>query len=167
MDEDATWYGSRPRHRPHCRRVPSAARKGHSTPPSFRPMSIVATVAHLSYTAELLLECPLVESSANTKFWLHMYVYAECTKSSVLKDRRSVCQYRKWLLKTSLWNCGQFATLKTNLGFSSQFCSNVSDISYDIQGDTDLKWQLFLPCIWRPYRWWPYWNVAMIHATQC
>ena len=56
MDEDATnWYGSRPRHRPHCRRVSSAARKGHSTPPpSFRPMSIVATVAHLSYTAELL-----------------------------------------------------------------------------------------------------------------
>ena len=30
------------------RRVPSAPRKGHSTP-SFRPMSIVATVAHLSY----------------------------------------------------------------------------------------------------------------------
>jgi len=41
MDEDATWYGSRHRHRPHCiRRVPSAPRKGHSTPsPSFRPMS--------------------------------------------------------------------------------------------------------------------------------
>jgi len=35
--------------RPHCiRRVPSAPRKGHSTP-SFRPMSTVATVAHLSY----------------------------------------------------------------------------------------------------------------------
>jgi len=28
------WYGSRPPHRPHCiRRVPSAPRKGHSTPP--------------------------------------------------------------------------------------------------------------------------------------
>jgi len=50
MDEDATWYGSRPLRRPHCiRRVPSAPRKGHSTTPSFRPMSIVATVAHLSY----------------------------------------------------------------------------------------------------------------------
>jgi len=50
MDEDATWYGSRPRRRPRCiRRVPSAPRKGHSTPPSFRPMSIVATVAHLCY----------------------------------------------------------------------------------------------------------------------
>jgi len=51
MDEDATWYGSRPRRRPHCiSRVPSAPRKRHSTPPpSLRPMSIVATVAHLSY----------------------------------------------------------------------------------------------------------------------
>jgi len=28
---------------------PAALRKGHSCPPSFRPMSIVATVAHLSY----------------------------------------------------------------------------------------------------------------------
>ena len=28
---------------------PSSARKGQSSPPSFRPVSIVATVAHLSY----------------------------------------------------------------------------------------------------------------------
>ena len=53
MDVDATWYGSRHRRRPHCiRRVPSAPRKGTAScnpPPSFRPMSIVATVAHLSY----------------------------------------------------------------------------------------------------------------------
>jgi len=49
MDQDATWYGSRPRPRPHCaRRGPSCLQKGHRTP-SFRPMSIVATVAHLSY----------------------------------------------------------------------------------------------------------------------
>jgi len=35
---------------PHCiRRGPSSAQKGHSSPPSFRPMSVVATVAHLSY----------------------------------------------------------------------------------------------------------------------
>ena len=50
MDEDATWYGSRPRPRPHCvRRDHSYAGKGQSSPPSFRPMSTVATVAHLSY----------------------------------------------------------------------------------------------------------------------
>jgi len=36
MDEDATWYGSRPRPMPHCiRRGPSSARKGQSSPPSF------------------------------------------------------------------------------------------------------------------------------------
>jgi len=33
MDKDATWYGSRPRPRPHCvRRGPSSHRKGHSSP---------------------------------------------------------------------------------------------------------------------------------------
>jgi len=38
MDEDATWYGSRPRHRPHCiRRGPSCPRKERISPPSFRP----------------------------------------------------------------------------------------------------------------------------------
>ena len=34
IDEDATWYGSIPRPRPHCiRRGPSCPRKGHSSPP--------------------------------------------------------------------------------------------------------------------------------------
>jgi len=51
MDEDATWYGSSPRSLPHCvRRGPSSPpRKGHSSLPSFRPMSIVTTVVQLSY----------------------------------------------------------------------------------------------------------------------
>jgi len=53
VDEDATWYGSRPRPWPHCvRRGPSSPTKRGSRlqqPPSFRPMSIVATVAHLRY----------------------------------------------------------------------------------------------------------------------
>jgi len=36
MDEDATWYGSRPWLRPHCiRRGPSCPQKGHSSPPLF------------------------------------------------------------------------------------------------------------------------------------
>jgi len=57
MKTSLNWYGSRPRPRAHCiRRGPSSPRKGHSSPHSFRSMSIVATVvAHLSYTAELLL----------------------------------------------------------------------------------------------------------------
>ena len=50
MAQDAIWYGGRPRPRQHCiRRGPSSARKGQSSPPSFRPMSIVAMVDHLSY----------------------------------------------------------------------------------------------------------------------
>jgi len=49
--EDATWYGSRPRPRPnYVRRGPSSPReRGTAALPSFQPMSIVATVAHLSY----------------------------------------------------------------------------------------------------------------------
>jgi len=61
MDEDATLYGSRPRHRPHCfRRGPSSPAKGAQNPPSFWPMSIEATVAHLTYcaTAEVLFLLP-------------------------------------------------------------------------------------------------------------
>ena len=38
MDEYATWYGSRPRPRPHCvRRGPSSPQKGHIGPPLFGP----------------------------------------------------------------------------------------------------------------------------------
>ena len=50
MDKDATWYPSRPQPRPHCvRRGPSSLReRGTAALPSFRPMSIVAMVAHLS-----------------------------------------------------------------------------------------------------------------------
>jgi len=49
MDEDAAWYGSRPRPRPHyTRRGPSSRERGTAAP-SFRPMSIMATVAHFSY----------------------------------------------------------------------------------------------------------------------
>jgi len=57
MNEDATWYGSRPRPRPHCvRRRPSCPCKRGTT--VFRPMSIVATVAHLSYCWALVIHEP-------------------------------------------------------------------------------------------------------------
>jgi len=55
MDQDATWYGNRPRPRRHCARwAPSCPLKGHSYPPSFRPMSIVAKRSSISATAEHL-----------------------------------------------------------------------------------------------------------------
>jgi len=50
MDEDAIWYASRPQPRPHCVKcVPSSPTKGAQQPPSCWPMSVVATVTHLSY----------------------------------------------------------------------------------------------------------------------
>ena len=54
VDEDATWYGSRHRRRPHCiRRVPSAPRKGHSTPPLLGPC-LLWPRSPISATAQLL-----------------------------------------------------------------------------------------------------------------
>ena len=52
MDEDATWYGGTPR----CARLDSSPPResGTADPGSFRPMSIVATVAHLSYCFALV-----------------------------------------------------------------------------------------------------------------
>ena len=58
MDEDATWYGSRPRPRPHCiRRGPSSPRKGHSSPiPLFSAHAYCGqTVAHLIYCWALVI----------------------------------------------------------------------------------------------------------------
>jgi len=54
MDEDATWYGSRPRPRPlGIRRVPSYPRKGHSSPPLFGPC-LLWPWSPISTTAELV-----------------------------------------------------------------------------------------------------------------
>jgi len=47
--QNGTWHGGGPWSRPRCiRRGPSFRERGITVPP-FRPMSIVATVAHLSY----------------------------------------------------------------------------------------------------------------------
>jgi len=43
MDQDATWYGGRPRSKPHCVRWrPSFPAKRGTAAPTFRPMSILA-----------------------------------------------------------------------------------------------------------------------------
>jgi len=49
MDEDATWYGCRHRLGHIVLEGTRLPAKGAQQPPSFRPMSIVATVAHLGY----------------------------------------------------------------------------------------------------------------------
>jgi len=59
MDEDATWYGSRPWPRPHCiRRVPSCTRKMHSSPPPLFSDHVYCGHGRPSqlYTAELLFK---------------------------------------------------------------------------------------------------------------
>jgi len=54
IDEDATWYGSRPRPRPHCiRRGPSSAQNRHSSPHLFGPC-LLWPRSPISATAELL-----------------------------------------------------------------------------------------------------------------
>jgi len=87
MDEDATCYGSRHRRRPHCiRRVPSVQRKGHNTP-SFRPMSIVATVAHLSYCWALVNICNWLQINGiyigSFRYNAHFF---QCSSSPLLKS---------------------------------------------------------------------------------
>jgi len=53
MDEDATWYGSRPRPMPHCIRRGPAIGKRHSSPPLFGAC-LLWPRSPISATAELL-----------------------------------------------------------------------------------------------------------------
>jgi len=70
MDEDATWYGSTHRHRPHCiRRVPALRERGTAPPPTFRPMSIAATVAHLIYCWSLVIVVKRLDASRCHLVW--------------------------------------------------------------------------------------------------
>jgi len=57
MDQDATWYGGRPRPMRHCVRwgPSSSPRKWPQQTPLIRPMSILAKRSPISATAELLL----------------------------------------------------------------------------------------------------------------
>jgi len=65
MDEDATWYGSRPRAGHIVLDGFPALRERGTAPPSFRPMSVVTTVAHLSYCWALVKIFALLKSVWN------------------------------------------------------------------------------------------------------
>jgi len=55
LDEDAAWYGSRPRPRPHCtRRGPSSSERGTAAP-LFSAHVYCGHCCPISATAELLL----------------------------------------------------------------------------------------------------------------
>ena len=59
MDEDATWYGSRPQLKPHCVRWgPSSPRERGTAPPLFGPC-LLWLRSPISDTAELLYSVPV------------------------------------------------------------------------------------------------------------
>ena len=69
MDEDVTWYGSihlGPGHT--VLDGDPALPEGHSNLPSFRPMSIVAMVAHLSYCSALVMIFLAISCPKDTQF---------------------------------------------------------------------------------------------------
>ena len=57
MDENAAWYGSRPRPRPHCTRRGPSSRKGAQQLPIFGPC-VLWPRSPISATAELLFSFP-------------------------------------------------------------------------------------------------------------
>jgi len=68
MDEDATWYGSRPRLRPHCVRWgPSSPGKGHSSPPPLFGLCLLWPLSPISATAELLYKWSPNNNTSNSK----------------------------------------------------------------------------------------------------
>jgi len=109
MDEDATWYGSRPRPRPHCiRRSPSSAGKGHSSPHLFGPC-LLWPRSPISATAELLLRHGVVclvclTDSQSLPFW--RTTFAICYRPSVCLS--VVCNVR------AAYSCGS--------NFQQYFC---------------------------------------------
>jgi len=53
MVQDITWYGGRPRPRPHCVRWGRSSLENGTPAPTFRHMSVVAKRSPISVTAEL------------------------------------------------------------------------------------------------------------------
>ena len=90
MDEDATWYGSRPRPRPHCiRRGSSCPRKGHSSFPLFClcvlwPRSPVSAI----YRWVLVLLCFCVTDVERKKLCL-------CRRESTVMDWLKIWHTRR------------------------------------------------------------------------
>ena len=89
MDEDATCT-SRPWPRPHCvRREPSSPAKGAQPPPPFRPMSIVATVAYLSYcwAVVYLIKLQILWNKTGISFFFLLHLW----QATDIKLIASVC----------------------------------------------------------------------------
>ena len=95
MNQDATWYGCRPRPRPHCVMwdpVTQLPPKGHSSPsPTFRPMSVCGQmVDHLSKCSSDLAPSLFLQSVFTCSIVLkqHSTIALEVWKNS--KDRKHI-----------------------------------------------------------------------------
>jgi len=94
MDQDATWYGGRPRPRRHCvrwgaqLRAPPQEKGGHG--PNFWPMSLVAKRSPISATAELLC-LSVVSASAS-----------DCMERLISQVTCCYCHFF-WLKRVSRW----------------------------------------------------------------
>jgi len=103
MDQDATWYGGRPRPRRHCvrwRPSNTPVERGTKAPPhTFRTMSIVVKRSPISATAELLFEISqLLTKLCSTFKHDHHLTFTE--RDSVMRQRLSVVVYGLKIKKT-------------------------------------------------------------------
>jgi len=122
MDQDATWYGGRPRPRPLCFIRPSfPPPKRGTTAPSFRSMSIVAKRSPISAAAEVLFNNHLTKSIFSSPFlscavFRRPFVkrFALCYQTVVCL---SVCLSCLSVLSVTLVYCGQTVKrIKMKLG---------------------------------------------------
>jgi len=104
MDEDATWYGSKPRPMPHCvRRGPSSPQKKHSSPPPLfdrclLPRSLISVTAELLFTTRVpdLEKSPLclyicwTKNSGTFSFDTRLYL---CGSVEFVSNRKMTVQY--------------------------------------------------------------------------
>ena len=117
MHQDATWYGSRPPRKPHCiRRVPSAPRKGHSTP-SFMPMYIVATIAQLSYCWALVYLSILTGEWPSMTFLIVILIFIQCCNCMIAV---SACCNFKDVIQSLIVVCIAY------LSSLIEYCSNTT-----------------------------------------
>ena len=101
MDEDATFYGRRPRPRPQCiRRDPIFPRNGHSRPPLFCPC-LLWPRSPISATAELLFDIVSVSFKVGSVFGIGVSKYRDISVSVLgifprLHNLKSVCRLFAW-----------------------------------------------------------------------
>jgi len=126
MEKDATWYGSRPRPRPHCVRLePATPRKGHNSPPPLFDPCLLWPRSPISATAELLYvffrQCVFDMAALRSRCGHYLcpdsssFLFIFFTKSHRSQTRCLPC--------TSTW-CGLRANLECR---SEMYCTRLAE----------------------------------------